>query len=103
METKERVELKVALEDVPEEPKRTLMITYVVEFLDGRKSYKTIYVTRKGKLNIQFFEELRIKLLSEEKERWEKAIEDIEKIQNTKVPRITPFNVAIISVMELEE
>ena len=103
METKERVKLKVALEDVPEEPKRTLMITYVVEFLDGRKSYKTIYITRKGKLNIQFFEELRIKLLSEEKERWEKAIEDIEKIQNTKVPRITPFNVAIIFVMELEE
>jgi hypothetical protein len=103
VETKERVELKVALEDVPEEPKRTLMITYVVEFLDGRKSYKTIYITRKGKLNIQFFEELRIKLLSEEKERWEKAIEDIEKIQNTKVPRITPFNVAIIFVMELEE
>jgi len=102
MQTKGKVELKVVPEEVSQKPKRTLLVTYVVEFLDGRKSYKTTYITRKGKLNIRFFEELRMKLLSEEKERWKKAVEDIEKVQNTKVP-ITPFNVAIIFVKELEE
>jgi len=55
VETQKKVELKVVSEEVSQEPKRTLLVTYVVEFLDGRKSYKTTYITRKGKLNVQFF------------------------------------------------
>jgi len=103
VETQKKVELKVVSEEVPQESKRTLLVTYVVEFLDGRKSYKTTYITRKGKLNVQFFEELRMELLLKEKERWKKAVEEIEKIQSVKVPNVIPFNVAIIFVKELEE
>jgi len=44
-----------------------------------------------------------MELLLKEKERWKKAVEEIEKIQSVKVPNVIPFNVAIIFVKELEE
>jgi cell shape-determining protein MreC len=108
VQTKRGVELKVMPEEVLKEPKRTFMITYVVEFLDGRKSFKTIYVSRKGKLNVQFFEELRLKLLSEEGKKWKKTLdssetEELEKHKRAKISWAIPLDIAIIFVKELEE
>jgi hypothetical protein len=82
---------------------KELLVTYCVQFLDGKIAFRTRFVrTETPLLTAEFFQELMKKFLKEEEENY-KEVSSLPKLEDSRTSLITPpIRVAIIFVKELD-